>query len=533
LLVGALSTRDDYPRDAWLIEIPQNSKAARDDYRTSAVRAADFLGLAGNVGMRLDGQYLLVDIDAPNAEEAQFLARRLDREAPTRKVHTPRGGSHRIYLLPPNWRGGNAKMRSPDGAPYADLKTLGYALGPGSSVGGRAYTLVDPREPIPAPSWLLELCAQGDRDRERDAVAGERSGIPRGEHDDALVGLAGYLRGRLGLDEAAIARTLAGAVDSGLLENQDEARGTYGPQDFARIARGARKWEPGRDALAGITLDATTWRSGAETRFVGEPTRWFMRGFVPRGELVTLYGAGGSGKSTFGGWLTALATSKGASVGVALVEEPFTRFLARAVLSGANRSMVYEIPNAGSLRFPRDAQKLEAAVAESGIGLLIFDAIYAHFDLSVQGNAAERARAVMGPLAEMAQRTGCAVLAVYHEAKDGSALGSAEMSNVGRVNIHATRRPGGPMRLRVRKTNFEEPECRAQFEAERVPIVEADGEVQREEDASGALVPATIAVARRLPDTDEMEDAPVDADGMLDVEAVAKKRTRKKKAVEY
>lgn len=473
-----------------------------------AADAGTFVPLS-NYGVVLDGQFILVDFDKMDTPlYAQWLAKMPDTWAQL----TPHG-EHRLYRVPAAWRGANKKIiEQRPGARriVGDVKARGYLVGPGSVFSvcpnhpegcGRArarYEILDAREPVEAPPWLLEFAqAREEIELSVDGHGGvERDRIAIGENDDELTKMAGFMR-RRGFSQAAIAQMLWGVIESGVME-QDDARGRYTAADARRIARSAGAWDAGD--LEGEWLVAPGgWRSGADARIIGDPIRWWVRGFVPYGQLALLYGPGGIGKSTFLAWLAAVVTQAGSTFGFCGVEEPFETLVLKAVLMGANRDLILEPPDVSKITFPRDVAALETALESMKLGVLAFDSIYTHFATPEGSNAAERARHALGPLAEVAQRTGTTIMGVFHTNKADDYLGSTEMRNVPRCLLEARRTDNGPLTIGVDKSNlFYKPDYLLALEGKEVIACDPDdGAVQLEEQEDGHFEPLRITVATR------------------------------------
>jgi KaiC/GvpD/RAD55 family RecA-like ATPase len=407
--------------------------------------------------------------------------------------------------VPPGFDGTNIKWAA------GECKTLGYAVAPGSYIDpaheenaghpGGEYRLLNAREPAPAPQWLLDLCARPSGQQRGNAAnlateADERDFIPDGERDNELAAYGGFFR-RRGDSEARIADSLWALVGSGLVEQPPGREVTRG--DCERIARSVVRYDVGQ---GDITLIPGGWTSAADIEIIGEPIRWWVRDFVPRGELVMLYGKGGIGKSSWASWLAADVTRRGGKFAFIGVEEPFKRFAGRAIMCGAERGLLFGADESSGIVLPTHVEQLEAHIAQAKYDVVYFDSVYSHFAL-VQGlDAATRARKTLGPLAEMAQRTGCTVIGVFHERKDGDTfLGSVEMVNVARFVLRATRNTGEALKLSVEKTNGREPTYRMTFEADSKVLVDPlTDNIQREEDETGKLVPFVVRVPRRGPD---------------------------------
>jgi len=452
----------------------------------------------GNYGIALDDAFLVVDFDREDSGGWK------ERLPATWRQKTPRG-EHFLYRLPracPEAR--NTKFLS------GDIKVRGYIVGPGSVVEGKEYVMVDAREPVDAPEWLAEYVTTQSQQSEL-SKEGDKSALGEGERNESLVRFGGLMR-RMGLEEAAIAKGLD-ALNKTLVEPP------LSRAEVRVIAKHAAKY----GVVAGGTgpLVPDGWTSAADISLVGPPTRWWVRGFVPKGELVMLYGRGGTGKSSWGSWLAVEATRKGARFAFAGVEEPFVRFAARSVLGNAVPDLLLRVPQASGLVLPRDAAKLAEVLEITQTDILYFDSIYAHFEVVAGQNSAERARRCLSPLAEIAQEMGKTIVAVFHENKMGQLLGSLEMENVARVSLHATREEARPLFISVDKTNLRRPDYHMTFVGQEVAITDPhSGEMQYEEMEDGTLKPETMFVLRRGEDVarasvmlDSVEDT---AEGVLE-----------------
>jgi RecA/RadA recombinase len=298
--------------------------------------------------------------------------------------------------------------------------------------------------------------------------------------------------------------------------------------DFKAIYRSAENWKT--DLVAGDLEGGWLpegWQAGAETPLVGPPERWWVPGFLPVGELTMVYGRGGAGKSTFASWLASEVSRAGGKIGVWGVEEPFRRFLRRAVLGGAVRENIFGNDHASTLELPRDAQAVASQARFLGLDVLYFDSIASHMDAASGLNIAERTRRSLAPLAELAQTEGFTVVCVFHENKAGEFGGSVEMLNVARHVLHLTRRGRGPLRVRVKKTNLEEPDFLLQFEADDLNIVDPQtGEVQmrvvdgEEQAATTKVLRAIDPLSLEAVEAEEEGTALVDVDRPLRGEAL-------------
>lgn len=498
------------PNDARVFTLRPKTKKPLSGTRGhhDAVPALEYIDLGGNIGIALDGTFLVVDFDRDHPMRVQWEA-----QLPVTWTQETPGGVHRLYRVPDGWRSKNVKI-TPDGGEtlVGDVKVHGYIVGPESYVDadrGRpagTYRLLDSRDPVPAPQWLLQYVEEAQPATEGGV---EREGIPHGTHDDFLTQFAGWLRGRYGLSENAMKAALPGMLP--LLEGYDEAN-PYTEYDFARIARSAAKWAAGEDLGP---LMASTWENGADISLVGPPERWWIPGFIPGGHLVMLYAKGGVGKTSFLSWVASEITIQGGIFGGFLVEEQPRSFLRRAVIGGGVRERMYFTTRASAWQFPRDAAKLEEAIKLQKLDVVYFDSIASHMDATPGLNIAERTRKSLAPLAELAQSLGIAIVCVFHENKAGEFGGSVEMVNVARHVLHAKRKPGGPLQIRVKKTNLEDVGLVLQFEADEHQVVEPQtGEVQQRWTPEG-LAPALTKVLRAIDPIPVSEDVEDDEEGVV------------------
>ena len=440
-----------------------------------------------NYALILDGWGILVDFDR---EDTEGWRDRL-RDTPPLIRQRSAKGEHWIWRTPPGWRGRNRKF------PAGDVKSLGYFVGPGSTVNGWTYRLdeLNPDAPY-APEWLMEYVtgfgSAGEATTGQETDHGADVIVDGAGRHDFLVRIAGGLR-RAGLSRTGIEAAL-GAVNEVVVSPPKLQA------DIKTIAKSTGRWQiAGAESLG--PLRAGNMVMGNEVQLVQDPIRWWVRNYVPRGELVMVFGRGGSGKSSWASWLAAQVTQRGGRFHVITIEETFGLFLWRAHFNGANLSLISAPQNgASALKLPRDAGKLRDFIDLAQIDVLYFDSIYSHF-ASEQGlNAAERARACLSPLAEIAKETGCTILCTFHENKAGQLLGSVEMENVARYVLHAKRDDtpdDAPMKLRVHKTNGRDPHRSLIFRGRDVVMIDpSTGETQYEEvDDAGTLEPMKILVS--------------------------------------
>lgn len=433
-----------------------------------------------NYGIALDNQFVVMDIDSPKDCDDVGIV-------PTWSQATKKG-THYVYKAPPNFNGQNRKLKNKQGKIYGDLKCKGYIVGPGSVIADFHYHVIDSQEPQECPAYLLRLMERAESLDSGD----EAEGVSSGEHDAFLTALAGWLRGRYAFSESAIAKVLhKGPLQA--LQDVDPTR-PYTQDDLKRIAHSIAR----KDAVhANVSLSPSGWESYTDIDTMMPLNDWWIYRFVPKNELVMLYGKGGIGKSSLASYIASEVIRSGKTIGFAGIEEPFLRFATRAALAypDATEIALNGLINIGSTwQFPRDAVALREALLVRPLDVVYFDSIYGHFE-AVEGlNTAERARHCLAPLAAIAQELGVTIVCTFHENKAGDFLGSVEMVNVARIVLHATREKDQDLKLTVKKTNFTEPDHSLSFSGALIPGRSRDGEPWEEKNEHGEIVPLELFI---------------------------------------
>jgi energy-coupling factor transporter ATP-binding protein EcfA2 len=468
-----------------------------------AVAEADFVPTGANVGIVLDGMFALVDIDKPEDPVAVEWIARLDsaytwsqttprqHATPEQRLVNPHGRHWLVRVTPELLNDpmiANTKIIGADGiTPIGDLKVRGYLVAPGSKIKCddgviREYQQVNATPPVEIPEWITRYIKTRRASSTSPAASeAEVAGIPFGSHDAFLASFGAFLRTRWNFSEQALVKAIAQGIP--LLQGVDAAR-PWTRGDLERLARSCVKLEPSMTVDAGEMVPPM-WRMVDQIELASTPQGWWLRFFVPKGELVLLYGAGASGKSTWASWLAAQVTKKQGLFVVYTTEERIEKFAMRAQLMGADQSLLAYDTNPGAFKLPRDAEKLKQAIVMSGAKVVYFDSIAGHFSAEHGLHAGERGRACLSPLAEIAQTTGCTIIGVFHENKNGEYMGSTELRNVPRVLLGAKRR-GDKTVLFVNKTNLDEPDHYLTFVSSTAPAInKRTGVEQHEVDDDG------------------------------------------------
>lgn len=450
------------PADALVIQLRDNAKepATRHGHH-SGVPLADLPALGRNIGIVLDGRFIAVDIDNPHAEQARFLERRL-AEHPTWQQKTGHG-RHYLYRVPQGFKGHNTALgghNAADGAAhYADIKSLGYIVAPGSAVlctkpckcGLLEYTMENDVDPVMVPEWLL-LELEKSRVRTQSTPVQETSGIPSGKHNQYIFETLCSQRAKYGLAEAALLHVARGLLP--VLEGVNEAD-PFTEAQLARLAHSAARYDA-PEADIGPILPKNTIRM-EDVSLITEPARWWVPGILHSEHLTLVYGDGGAGKTTLASHVVADVTRQGGMVYLFCIEESPIEFTRRAVMMGAIRENIHAHERPSGIHFPKHLPALREIIAYGRYDMVYFDSITSHKDTTAGLNIAERTRLSFGPLEELCQERKVAMYGNFHKNAQGEYSGSTEMLNVPRHVLHVRRKlvEGAPLQVLVKKSNLD------------------------------------------------------------------------------
>ena len=241
-----------------------------------------------------------------------------------------------------------------------------------------------------------------------------------------------------------------------------------------------------------------------------EAARWLWEPYVPRGTLCLLDGHPGIGKSLLTIDLAA-RLSRGAELpdGAPVNRPQVTLFLSaedgphiirtRALAAGADLDRILT-PAAGSvpLSLPAHVSVLEEQIRACRADLVVIDPIMAFLAPEASANLDQCVRRALGPLAAVAEATGCAILLVRHlrKAETPQAVlrgqGSIGFIATARTGLLASRHPADPTLgvLAVSKSNVAgrvpSLSYRVKADAENRAVVEWLGRSSLSADSLGA-----------------------------------------------
>jgi hypothetical protein len=244
---------------------------------------------------------------------------------------------------------------------------------------------------------------------------------------------------RLELAEAMLAR--AGRLHA-KVTGREQVRvgavaeaGGWDPYDLARALAAGHDGAPAREDAGGaapVAMDGAVPSDGARAvpfeRVRRERVEFLLPG-VPAGMVTVLAGHAGLGKSMHKArWAADVSTGSAMlgrePAGVLLLDgedpPPVTRGRLEAAGADLSRVMAVELRRDGhesGVVLPDDLPAVEAVVAEHDIGLVVVDPINAFTAGSIDSWKDTSTRRLLGPLTEMARRTGAAVVLVMHLGK--------------------------------------------------------------------------------------------------------------------
>lgn len=258
------------------------------------------------------------------------------------------------------------------------------------------------------------------------------------------------------IDARTAADTLGSAFVDAVTKPSSNGRRTLTAAQARREALGMLRWAVAQARVA----DTTTIRSRAERNMPinddnasaepepsgrraritwahtinPEPVKWFWEdngeGRLPAGSLSQAAGREGTGKSSFGLWLTARTTTgtlPGCFYGTPMrvlyvaVEDSWKHTLVpRLIAAGADLSMVgrFEVVEEGddelALSLPHDNAILESAIVEHNVALVVVDPLMSAIGDRIDSHKTREVRSALDPLAKLADRTGAVILGIAH-----------------------------------------------------------------------------------------------------------------------
>ena len=154
------------------------------------------------------------------------------------------------------------------------------------------------------------------------------------------------------------------------------------------------------------------------------PVEWLWKPYLPFGKLSVLQGNPGEGKTYFAMHLAAACTNGKLLPNMERVE-PFNVIYQtaedglgdtvkpRLIEAGADLDRVLVIDDS-EVQLTLSDERIEKAIVENNVRLVIIDPIQAYLGADVDMNRANEVRPIFMRLGQVAQRTGCAILLIGH-----------------------------------------------------------------------------------------------------------------------
>ena len=176
---------------------------------------------------------------------------------------------------------------------------------------------------------------------------------------------------------------------------------------------------------------------------------WLLNGVgrIAAGTMVLAAGREGTGKSSFGLWITARITTgtlPGSFFGTprrvlyVAVEDSWAHTLVpRLVAAGADLSMIgrVDVTSTGddqlSLSLPDDLAALERTIVENKVAMVVLDPLLSMIGERIDTHRNREVREALDPLAQLADRTGIVLLGIAHFNKSAGTDAAALISGSG------------------------------------------------------------------------------------------------------
>lgn len=165
-----------------------------------------------------------------------------------------------------------------------------------------------------------------------------------------------------------------------------------------------------------------------------EPVIWLIKGLIPCGKLTLIAGDPGKGKTLLAGeiaarvsrgkpWLDGTLCEQGTVVMLSGEDGAADTLVPRLRAADADLSKIRVCGGEELLDLPDEIQRLEDAVEAEHVRLIVLDPLNSFLDARLNPHQDASVRRALAPLAGMAQRTGAAIVVIFHLNKDGGVAG--------------------------------------------------------------------------------------------------------------
>jgi putative DNA primase/helicase len=294
----------------------------------------------------------------------------------------------------------------------------GLGLEATTNPGGAGKWRAHHAEPLQGASVVIVPDNDAAGRRHAAAVAASLAGIAR----DVCVLALPDLPARGDVSDWLAARREAGGEADGLRRELLKLAGQAPPWRGGPLPEGRGGGVSAGEAAGGGGAE-TGWRRVAD--IAPERVRFLWYPYIPLGKITLLDGDPGQGKS----WLAAALAASG-SRGMALPGaaegEPWASLLftqedgladtlrPRLDALAADCARIWAFDRPLSLALAEDVEHFERLVERCAARLVVIDPLVAYIGARTDIYRANEVRAVLAPLARVAERKGCAILAIRH-----------------------------------------------------------------------------------------------------------------------
>lgn len=394
-----------------------------------------------NVAIRTDGLCVLdIDMDDLSGKDGNFYLLQWQREhhesfPETWTARTGRGGYHLYY-----------KADKPVSSHIGIIQDVdirgegGYTIAPPSvHANGNRYEWVDgsEEEPMACANAAVYHFLEEGRDKPAEGFALPEK-ISQGKRNGTIFKLAACLQGK-GLPDAAV---LAACAET----NKSQCEPPLADKEVKRIVSSAMKYEKGKpEHSSGEILNIECIEDVEERE-----TQWLIPSYIPRGVITLLASDGGLGKSSTGLNLAAAVSSGHKSLFHEALDIPFdttsepgrvflfsgedsAEYVMRRKLrmAGANLGNILyaDVKSADFARIKFDSPILARTIRQYQPKLVIFDPLQSFTGRQINLSARNEVRAMLQPLAAVAEETSAAVVIVMHTNKMRTVAGRSRIAD--------------------------------------------------------------------------------------------------------
>lgn len=356
-------------------------------------------------------------------------------------VRTPTGGLHRYFY-------GSGKNSTGTLGEGLDTRGQGgYVVAPGSRIDDKTYEVTDDSEIAAAPQWLIDLTL---KHREPEVLK-EGALIPEGNRNALLTSFAGTMR-RRGMGYDAILAALQ-------VVNEEQSEHPMSDVEVETIARSICKYAPEQAEVASDFLDTApvTALKASQIDINRIPARdWIMNDRYMAGFLSVVVSPGGVGKSMLtmldaisvasGRDLTGFKTVRSGGVWILNLEDPMDELKRRMaapcmhygipletldnifITSGQDHPFIVAKKGQDGIVINQTAvDNAIQFIRDNGIVLVLVDPFVRSHECEENDNM--QMDKVAWIYSRIAVRAGCAIGAIHHASKAGSALGPGDMNS--------------------------------------------------------------------------------------------------------